>query len=368
MDRKVVSVFAMVAAALMAAGLQAMAQTTTLVSTGSVWKYLDNGSDQGTAWRGTSFNDGTWSSGAAQLGFGDGDETTVLKQTNNAGLTNITYYFRRTFNVDDANFVTNLLLRVLRDDGVVVYLNGTEVYRNNMPAGDVNNQTLASTAASDDGTVFFPSNPSASLLTTGPNVLAVEVHQNATSSTDVSFDLELISNFTPTAPVVSITSPASGSTIAAANVTIRAAASDVDGTITVVEFFQAATKLGERTVPDSSTGLTNNYSFTAVGLTPGTYTFYVKATDNTGLNTDSATVVVQVQAPPPTLLARGSTWKYLDGGTNPGPTWTTLNYDDSAWASGTAPLGDNLEGTLQYCVTVVNIGSASARGPGGGFR
>src|SRR4051812_28263146 len=108
MDRKVVSAFAIVAAALMAAGLQAMAQTTTLVSTGSVWKYLDNGSDQGTAWRGTSFNDGTWSSGAAQLGFGDGDETTVLKQTNNAGLTNITYYFRRTFNVDDANFVTNL--------------------------------------------------------------------------------------------------------------------------------------------------------------------------------------------------------------------------------------------------------------------
>src|SRR5687768_4199634 len=47
---------------------------TTFVSAGSVWKYLDNGSDQGTAWRGTSFSDSSWASGPAELGYGDAGE------------------------------------------------------------------------------------------------------------------------------------------------------------------------------------------------------------------------------------------------------------------------------------------------------
>lgn len=53
-------------------------QTTVLVPPGATWKYLDNGSDQGTAWRGPVFDDGSWSAGPAQLGYGDGDEATVV--------------------------------------------------------------------------------------------------------------------------------------------------------------------------------------------------------------------------------------------------------------------------------------------------
>src|SRR6185436_14772513 len=68
---------------------------TALVSPGAVWKYLDDGSDQGTAWRNPGFNDLAWLSGPAQLGFGEGDEAT----TNTAGFT--TYYYLRTFNVAD---------------------------------------------------------------------------------------------------------------------------------------------------------------------------------------------------------------------------------------------------------------------------
>ena len=45
---------------------------------GAVWRYLDNGSDQGTAWRAAAFNDTGWKSGAAELGYGDGDEATVV--------------------------------------------------------------------------------------------------------------------------------------------------------------------------------------------------------------------------------------------------------------------------------------------------
>src|SRR5688572_33317131 len=61
----------LLAVAVFSAGAQ------TLISTGAVWKYLDNGTDQGTAWRGTSFADGSWLSGPAQLGYGDGDEATT---------------------------------------------------------------------------------------------------------------------------------------------------------------------------------------------------------------------------------------------------------------------------------------------------
>ena len=52
--------------------------TQTLISTESVWKYLDNGRNQGTAWRGRTFNDNRWDQGRAELGYGDGDETTEV--------------------------------------------------------------------------------------------------------------------------------------------------------------------------------------------------------------------------------------------------------------------------------------------------
>src|SRR5580765_5665592 len=128
---------------------------TTLVSTGSVWKYLDNGSDQGASWQGLLFDDSLWASGPAELGYGDGDEATVV----NAGpATNrfITTYFRHSFVVDPVAY-TNLAVRLLRDDGAVVYLNGTEILRSNMPTNDIDYTTLAlvSVPAFDESTNFY---------------------------------------------------------------------------------------------------------------------------------------------------------------------------------------------------------------------
>ena len=71
----------------------------TLVPTGAVWKYLDAGIDQGT-WREPAFDDTTWPVGPAQLGFGDGDEATVLNRLP-GGVPIITAYFRRSFTVAD---------------------------------------------------------------------------------------------------------------------------------------------------------------------------------------------------------------------------------------------------------------------------
>jgi hypothetical protein len=171
-----------------------------LIPTGATWKYLDNGSDQSTAWRAPAFNDTSWASGPAQLGYGDGDEATIVSYGPNSGAKYITTYFRRSFNVADASAYLNATVRVLRDDGAVVYVNGTEVFRSNMPGGNVGYQTLAS-AAIDDNT-FYSATFSPSLLVDGANVVAVEIHQANGTSSDLSFDLELTASTTVATPVV----------------------------------------------------------------------------------------------------------------------------------------------------------------------
>ena len=166
----------------------------TLVSTGSVWKYLDDGSDQGTAWIQESFNDASWASGPAELGYGDGDEATVVGYGPDENNRYVTTYFRRLFEVKNGFSCQALSLDLRFDDGAVVYLNGTEVFRTNMPEGTINNQTLSLTYE-DDSNPFVYAEISPSLLRTGTNILAVEIHQCSVSSTDVSFDMDLRGRF-----------------------------------------------------------------------------------------------------------------------------------------------------------------------------
>jgi hypothetical protein len=108
---------------------------TILVDSGSVWYYLDDGFNQDTAWKEPGFNHTTWASGPAQLGYGDGDEATVISYGPNPNNKYITYYFRHSFVVNNPSQYIGLLLKLLRDDGAVVYLNGVEIERSNMPVG-----------------------------------------------------------------------------------------------------------------------------------------------------------------------------------------------------------------------------------------
>jgi hypothetical protein len=179
----------------------------TLIAPGSSWRFNDTGANLGTAWRAAAYGDAAWGLGNAQLGYGDGDEATVLgfgSSTNRY----ITYYFRRSFTVADVNAVSALTLRYLRDDGCVIYVNGIEALRSNMPAGTIANTTLAVTAvANGDETAWLQTALSKSLLVNGTNVIAVEVHQQSATSSDVSFDLELRATPLPTAPSVTLLSP-----------------------------------------------------------------------------------------------------------------------------------------------------------------
>lgn len=154
---------------------------------GSEWKYDDSGNDLGTAWTSNSFDDACWNYGLAELGFGDGDENTVI--SNHGG---ITYYFRKHFTVSDVTLINNLFMDLRRDDGIIIYLNGTEVYRSNMPLGPVNYLTRAASNQSggEESAVHSILLP-ASLLTNGNNVISAEVHQDRPTSSDITFDLRL---------------------------------------------------------------------------------------------------------------------------------------------------------------------------------
>jgi hypothetical protein len=188
---------------------QTPATNVVLVPVGSVWKYLDNGSDQGTAWAQPSFDDSAWLSGPAQLGYGDGDEATQVGFGPDPGFKYVTTYFRHEFTLGDPAPFTGLTVRLLRDDGGVVYLNGVEVFRSNMPGGLIDYLTFAATTIPNtDESRFFASGVDHDLLVSGRNVLAVEIHQANRTSSDISFDLELLATI-PTGPPMIVTQPSS---------------------------------------------------------------------------------------------------------------------------------------------------------------
>jgi hypothetical protein len=177
----------------------ALAQgAVAFIPTGSNYHYLDNGTDQGTAWRSLSFDDSAWAVGQAPLGYGQANLNTIVSYGNDAANKHITTHFRHPFATPANTSVSNLLVRLRRDDGAIVYLNGQEVFRSNMSTGAVNYLTLAASAVTgaDESNYFSSFVFSSTLLAPpgGSNVLAAEVHQASAASSDLAFCSELTGN------------------------------------------------------------------------------------------------------------------------------------------------------------------------------
>ena len=164
---------------------------------GASWRYLDTGVAPAASWTLPSFSDGTWKSGAAELGYGDGDEATVVEDNPTpgyqSGATNrfITTWFRRKFTVTNAAQVTGLSARMIRDDGVAVYLNGAEIWRDNLAAGAGPGTTAINSISGTGESTQITRTLDPSGLIEGENILAVEMHQQAADSSDISFNFEL---------------------------------------------------------------------------------------------------------------------------------------------------------------------------------
>jgi PhoD-like phosphatase/Fibronectin type III domain/Secretion system C-terminal sorting domain len=252
---------------------------TSVIPFGSSWKYLDNGTNQGTAWRSTTFNDGTWKTGNAQLGYGDGDETTVVSYGSSSTSKYITTYFRKSVNITSA--FTSYTLRVKRDDGIVVYVNGTEVYRNNMPTGTITSATLAPTFASDDGNTILSATLGTANFISGTNVIAVEMHQNAGNSSDLSFDLELTGNGG------SSTGCGTPSSLSFAGITQTSATVNW-GAVSAATSYNLQYKTAAATTWTTVSNLTGT-SYNVTGLTAGTtYNYQVQSNCNGTLGNYSA--------------------------------------------------------------------------------
>ena len=171
-----------------------------LIAQDGVWKYSDDGTDLGTAWREPNFDDSAWPSGPAGLGFGNRGILTTLDRGPSTAR-NVTFYFRKAFNVTSAQLNSlegddpfyQILLGLQRDDGAVIYINGKELYRDNMPTGEITWSTLAtSSAGGTSETKFFESSPEGTgTLVSGRNVVAVEVHQSSPGSSDAGFNMSM---------------------------------------------------------------------------------------------------------------------------------------------------------------------------------
>ena len=163
----------------------------TLIEAGAPgWSYLDDGSDQGTSWREPAYDDSLWGIGDAPLGFGSVNNHPFGGPWINPDR-NTTVYFRKEFEITNANLITEAAARVMSDGGAIVYLNGVEIARDNMPADPVNFETFASSDSNiREGNIdVFSFLPSA--FVDGINVIAIELHNGSSASSDMGMDLQL---------------------------------------------------------------------------------------------------------------------------------------------------------------------------------
>jgi len=167
-----------------------------VLARGARWRYHDKGEDLGSRWHAGGYDDSAWSEGESELGYGDAGEgrpeATVISYGDDTRKKHSCYYFRHVLELERKPDVDLLLLGIVADDGAIVYLNGEEVVRINMPQGEVNHGSFAPRALGSSVEADWQRRPlAANALRAGKNTLAVEVHQSSSSSSDMSFDLEI---------------------------------------------------------------------------------------------------------------------------------------------------------------------------------
>jgi hypothetical protein len=164
-----------------------------LIRNGDTWKYYDKGAPASN-WYSESFNDSGWSSGQAPLGYKMTGVKTTVSYGSDANRKNPATYFRKTINLNGTPTRSDVfLLNYQVDDGFVVYVNGKEAGRYNMPDGTITSNSFSITYAGETpltGTIEL----SSSLFKNGSNTIAVEIHNNSYTSSDQYWAAELLTS------------------------------------------------------------------------------------------------------------------------------------------------------------------------------
>jgi uncharacterized repeat protein (TIGR01451 family) len=154
----------------------------TVFNSGSSWRYNNPCTDQGTAWRTLASPPAiNWVNATGSFGYGRGESVTIPSGFK-------TNYFLKTVNITNPASYSTFNFTYSYDDGAVVYVNGIEVKRSNMPSGTI---TYSTSASANNFTVNEIFSVPASSFVVGNNVIAVEIHQNNTNSGDCFFDMSL---------------------------------------------------------------------------------------------------------------------------------------------------------------------------------
>ena len=162
--------------------------TEMMVALGSTWRFKDDGIEVDN-WQDSAFDDAAWAQGSAPLGYGDEGLVSTIGYGPDANAKYMTSWFRLHFSISNAAAATGAALGLRRDDGAAAYLNGDELLRSNLPEGQLSGSTAALTSMSGvNETAVWTLPVNAEALVEGENILAVELHQHAATSSDAVLD------------------------------------------------------------------------------------------------------------------------------------------------------------------------------------
>ncbi len=172
--------------------------TNLMVETTSSWKYTFE-AQAGTDWIAEDFDDSSWTGPGPGLLWADvrgpnelvGPLNTQMEIDQSTGYPYVTYYFRTHFSATNVSKVSALALSALVDDGLVVYLNGSQIWRLRVPFGATSTSLATGYGCDGDATCAEETSLKGVLsnLVDGDNVLAVEVHNYNARSADITFGL-----------------------------------------------------------------------------------------------------------------------------------------------------------------------------------
>lgn len=158
----------------------------TVIYSSDVWHYLSGNSNPGTNWNQLNFDDTAWNTGSGGIGYGDGDDHTIIDVTPSV-------FLRMKFELKDLSNVETGVLHIDYDDAFVAYINGVEVAR----AGISGNPPVFHQLA-DNGheAVMFSGGMPTEIqiskdklpifMNSGENILAIEVHNATANSSDMT--------------------------------------------------------------------------------------------------------------------------------------------------------------------------------------